>query len=182
MNERLLLERLRTTAPTCLSKCCLGQGKLSEPFDSNPCSVWEIGCHCGGKTGRLLGYSLQDYNSDYTGRTCFLSPLAFECNECNKVTEILDTDLHGYHAEVARLAGDDIGSGQLRGEGPRKAFACGKCTSTQFKVTVAFVFWYLDELAEEFDASWEEMFNVFLCECTCVRCGQMSTPTAFGKL
>ena len=50
------------------------------------------------------------------------------------------------------------------------------------KITVAFVFWYLDELAEEFDSRWEELFDVFLYEWKCVSCGEISTPTNFGKL
>ncbi len=182
MNEQEVLEIVQKTAPTCLNDCCLFEDKLSTPLDSNPCSIWTIACRCGGKTGQFLGYSLKDYSKNYTGAECFLSPLAFECKECKKITEILDTDLHGYHSELARRSGDDIGSGKLRGEGPRKAFACTKCTGTHFKVTVAFVFWYLDELAEEFDASWEELFNVFLCECRCLHCGEVSKPTDFGKL
>ncbi len=182
MNEEQLVERLRITAPACLNDCRLGQGQLSKPFDTNPCSVWTVACNCGGSTGKFLGYPLSDYSKDYEGPECFLSPLAFECNTCKKVTEILDTNLHGYHSDVARREENDLGSGKLRGEGPRKAFACTGCASTQFNVTVAFVFWYADELAEEFEDRWEDLFNVFLCECKCVSCGHISRPTDFGKL
>jgi hypothetical protein len=182
MNEKQLVEKLRATAPSCLEGCRLCTGRLSKPFDNNPCSVWTIGCNCGGSTGRLLGYSLKDYNKDYVGPECFLSPLAFECNECNKVTEILDTNLHGYHSDVARRSGDDIGSAKLRGEGPRQSFTCTGCKGSLFSITVAFVFWHTDELAEEFEECWEDQFSVFLCECRCVSCGRISRPTNFGKL
>ena len=40
----------------------------------------------------------------------------------------------------------------------------------------------IDELAEEFDDQWEDLFSVFLCHCKCVGCGQTSQPTDFGKL
>ena len=34
------------------------------------------------------------------------------------------------------------------------------------------------ELAEEFDDGWEDLFNVFLCRCTCSNCGKTSAATA----
>lgn len=182
MDEEQLVERLRTTAPSCLKGVKVIPTRLPEPFDNNPCSVWQVACRCGALQGRLLGYSLKDYNAEYNGPECFLTPLAFECAACNQVTELLDTDLHGYHAEVARLEGDEAGAAKLRGKGPRQAFRCPGCGGHSFEVTVGFVFWNPDELAEEFDAHWEDLFSVFLCHCKCDGCGQSSQPTDFGKL
>lgn len=182
MDEAQLVNRLQTTAPSCLKGFKATPSKLAEPFDNNPCSVWLVACSCGGMHGRLLGYPLKDYDSEYDGPECFLSPLAFECAACKVVTEMLDTDRHGYHAELARREGDEAGSAKLRGEGPRKMFKCPACSGELFGVTVGFVFWYPDELAEEFDGEWEELYNVFLCHCKCAGCGQTSQPTDFGKL
>jgi hypothetical protein len=182
MDEVQLVERLRTTAPSCLKGFKVIPAQLPEPFDDNPCSVWQLACRCGGVQGRFLGYPLKDYDPAYTGPECFLSPLAFECATCQAVTELLDTSRHGYHAEVARRAGEDGGAGKLRGAGPRQAFRCPGCRGNVFGITVGFVFWNPDELAEEFDDRWEELFSVFLCHCQCAGCEQISQPTDFGKL
>jgi hypothetical protein len=58
---------------------------------------------------------------------------------------------------------------------------CPGCGGELFEVTVAFVFWYPDELVED-DGNWEDLFSVFLCYCKCAACGQASQPTDFGKL
>ncbi len=89
MDEEQLIQRLRTIAPTCLRNANATPSKLPEPFDNNPFSVWQIACRCGGAHGKFLGYSLRDYNSEYDGPECFLSPLAFECAACKAVTELL---------------------------------------------------------------------------------------------
>ena len=78
-------------------------------------SVWRLGCNCGEERGHVLGHPLRDLNPDYDGPE-FLGPLGFECSACGKVTEIIDTDLHGYHVEVARIEGG-VGSVKVRGEG-----------------------------------------------------------------
>jgi hypothetical protein len=182
MDETQLVSWLRSTVPSCLSNAKVTPAQLPEPFDNNPCSIWQIACRCGDTNGRFLGYSLRNYNTDYDGPECFLSPLAFECSACQIVTELLDTDRHGYHVEVTRLEGDETGSSKLRGEGPRTAFCCPGCGSEVFSVIVGFVFWYPDELCEEVDERWEDFFSVFLSHCKCVGCGKTSQPTDFGKL
>ncbi|QDS99347.1 hypothetical protein [Adhaeretor mobilis] len=182
MDEAQLVKRLQTAVPSCLKQFKTTPAELPKPFDENPCSVWRIACKCGGEQGHFLGYPLKDYNAEYDGPECFLSPLAFECNTCSTVTELLNTDLHGYHAEVARLEGDEHGSSKLIGEGSRQVFRCSDCGSDVFSVVAGFVFWYPDELADEFDEAWEDLFSVFLCHCTCAGCGQTSEPTDFGKL
>ena len=182
MDEMQLVERLRATAPSCLKEFKATPAQLAKSFDDNPCSVWQVACRCGGTKGQFLGYPLKDYNAEYTGAECFLSPLAFECAVCKAVTELLDTDRHGYHSEVARLEGDEDGSAKLRGDGPRQAYLCPECGGKVFEVMVGFVFWHPDELAEEFDEQWEDLFSVFLCHCKCAGCGKSSEPTDFGKL
>ena len=182
VDTRQLVERLRMAAPSCLKDFKIAPAQLPEPVDSHPCAVWQIACRCGSAIGQFLGHPLKDYNAEYDGPECFLSPLAFACSDCKAVTELLDTDRHGYHPEVARRDGKQGGSAKLRGAGARRTFACPGCGGDQFLVTVGFVFWHPDELAEEFDDAWEELFSVFLCHCQCARCGQISQPTDFGKL
>jgi hypothetical protein len=179
MNEQFA-NHLRVTVPSCLRGFRVTKATLPEAWDDNPCSVWRIACACGSAEGRFLGYSLHDYTAD-DGLECFISPLAFECKRCQTVTELLDTDLHGYHAEIARRIGEE-GSTKLRGEGPRKPYPCPNCGSEFHCVLAAFVFWNANELEEEYDSGWEDLFNVFLCYCTCAGCGRRFQPTEFGKL
>lgn len=176
------VERLKNTRPSCLADCVVQPTDLPEPWDENPISVWRLECRCGSTSGRLLGYSLKDLDSEYDGPLVLLSPLGFECAECSAVSEFLDTDIHGFHADLARRDGDDEGSSKLRGAGERLRFPCPKCEHDKFNVTLGFVFWNADELAEEFDERWEDLFNVFLCFAKCQQCGFVSQPTDFGKL
>ena len=142
MTAEELVNTLQTTTPSCLKGFRNATAKLPEPFDDNPTSVWQIGCSCGWKRGRFLGHSLKNYNPSYGGPELFISPLTFECHECKKTTELLDTDRHGYHADVARRDGG-IGSAKLRGKGPQRAFSCPGCGGELFEVTVGFVFWLM---------------------------------------
>ncbi len=142
-----------------------------------------LACTCGEQRGRVLGYPLRDYNPNYDGPECFISPLSFECTDCRKVTEIFDTDIHGYHSEVAKIEGG-IGSVKGRGEGPRQPFSCSACGEQVFVVTVGFVYWpaAFDLLFNEPGWPILEFFNVFLCHGRCVACGEVSAVTDFGKL
>lgn len=182
MDEGQLVEQLLRTPPTCLSAFNAAPSEVWESFDDSPQSAWRIRCQCGGEKGRLLGYTLSDYDTEYRGPVCFLSPLAFECVTCNAISELLDTDRHGYHAELSRLEGDGQGSSKLRGTGPRQTLGCPSCSSDTFRVKVGFVYWHPDELAEEFDEAWEDLFSVFLCQCICASCNHTFNPTDFGKL
>ena len=171
---------ISVTAPTCIRAFKLSPGELSEPFDDNFKTVWHLACKCGADTGKLSGYPLRDLKSDYAG-VAFVSPLAFECASCSQMMQILDTDLHGYHAEVSKIEGG-IGSSKVRGTGVAQTFSCPNCTKDQFRINVGFVYWDFEIVLDEPDLPGEDFFNVFLMDCTCVNCGQVSQPTEFGKL
>jgi len=175
---------LRNTPPSCLKGFKVKRSRFTDYEEEayTECSVWQIACRCGGTDGRFLGYLLRDYNKEYDGSD-FISPLKFECSKCQTATLLLDTDKHGYHAEIDRREGDDGGgSCKIRGKGKPKELACPKCGKNLFKVKVGFVFWNLSELEEDFEDRWEDLFIVFLCKCKCVECGEISEPTEFGKL
>ena len=181
MDEQQMIERLLSAPPSCLTGFAATLVSEAAEAHDTPSSTWHLTCRCGERSGRLLGYSLKDYNRDYDGPECFLGPLAFECSQCRVVTELLDTDRHGYHAETARLEGG-IGSVKLRGQGPRQSFPCPKCQTDIITLEVGFVFWNPEDLAELFETDWENVFNEFLCRCQCRGCGETSEPTDFGKL
>lgn len=182
MDEKQLIARLLTTPPSCLEGFKVETGTFPEPFGEDPCSVWRISCRCEGSHGRFLGYELKEIALESGEREGFVSPLAFQCAACEEITELLDTDRHGYHAAVARLQNHSTGSCYHRGEGPRKAFLCPGCGGQSFAITVGFVYWNIDELAEYFDKAWEDLFSLFLCECRCEACGQISKPVALDDL
>ena len=120
-----IVERLRSTPASCVGGLRLSPAKFPVPLDSvtSVCvewesaikSVWRLGCTCGEERCHVLGYPLRDLNPEYDGPD-FIGPLGFDCSACGKVAEILDTDVHGYHAECAKIEGG-MGSVKIRGEG-----------------------------------------------------------------
>jgi hypothetical protein len=173
---------LETTPPACVAGFHLTPVELPIAWDSNTRSVWRLGCRCGGEQGRILGYPLGEYKDWPGGAECFISPIGFECAACSAVTEVVDTDQHGYHPEVAKREGD-IGSAKFRREGPRRAWPCPQCKAERFTLTVAFIFWdAASDLADEPDWPLQDFFNVFLSFARCASCGHLSEPTDFGKL
>ncbi|MBX9653957.1 hypothetical protein K2Y11_10115 [bacterium] len=176
---------LRNTPPSCLRGFKLKKGKFARDYGDEAdttSSVWQIACRCGSSEGKFLGHPLKDYDDEYDDPD-FISPLKFECNKCKAITPILDTDKHGYHADLDRREGeDDGGSCKIRGKGKPKEYVCPDCGKNIFKIKAGFVFWNLSELEESFEDRWEDLFMVFICKCKCVGCGEVVEPTDFGKL
>lgn len=180
MNETMVRAHLRKSPPACIGGFRAAHGKLPETVGSAFRIVWKIACGCGNDSGALLGYPLKDLVADETSDV-FVSPLAFECMSCNKVTELLDTDQHGYHAEVGKLEGIQE-SAKIRGAGPRQKFVCPKCRRSQFSFVLGFVYWNFDLMIDDPELPGENFFNEFLLYVTCTACGHVSEPTEFGKL
>lgn len=178
-----IAHHLRRTPPSCVRGFRLIPAELPLYWDDSCKSVWRLSCSCGSEQGRVLGYSLREYNKDYNGPESFLSPLSFECVTCGKVTEILDTDRHGYHSEVSKREGG-IGSVIYHGQGQPKPFPCRACRREIFEVTVGFVYWdsVFDLLFDKPELPCEEFFIVFLSYGRCAGCGELSELTDFGKL
>jgi hypothetical protein len=113
-------ERLRNTPPRCLAAFIFEPATLANvAFDghgSDLNQVYKLSCTCGRDRFRVLGHHVNN-----RGHDIFVSPLALECATCAMVTELIDTDQHGYDAELGH------GSATIRGKGPRTHFACDKC-------------------------------------------------------
>ena len=161
----------------------MAPSELPIEWDDSVRSVWRVECRCGGERGRVLGFPLGGDNDWPDWVRCFISPIGFECAACGKLTEVIDTDIHGYHAEIAKREGG-IGSAKCRGEGPRQAWPCPECKGELFALIVAFIFWdaVLDLVADEPELPPQEFFTIFLPFARCVGCGHLSEPTDFGKL
>jgi hypothetical protein len=114
------------------------------------------------------------FNPQYTGPEAFVSPLAFVCARCDRITEIIDTDRHGYHGEMDCAA-------VYRGEGPRQPFCCPVCGKQWFSLVVTFVYWdaTFDLTTDEPEIPLEDYFNGFQAHGTCVGCGRVSLIAGF---
>lgn len=112
---------LRNTPPRCLAGFTVAPATLpGVAFDghgSNLIKIYKLACPCGHDHFRALGHHLKNDRGD----DVFVSPLALECAACGKVTELIDTDQHGYDAELGH------GTATLRGQGPRTPYACDQC-------------------------------------------------------
>ena len=185
MNEtERIVQQFQTTPPSCIAAFRVTPAKLPIEWDQSCRSIWRLSCDCGGERGRVLGYPLSEYNKDLPdGADCLIGPISFECVSCGKVTTVIDTDRHGYSAEVAKREGG-IGSAIYRGSGLPAAWGCPQCDSRVFSLTVAFIFWdaVFDLAADGLGWPLQEFFTVFLSFAQCSECRQLSEPTNFGKL
>ena len=113
-------QRVLNTPPRCLAGFTLEPSLLKDhPFDGHgePLNkVYRLRCACGHDRFLTLGHHLIN-----EGQPIFVSPLALECAKCRKVTELIDTDQHGYDAEIGSM------TTTIRGTGARAPFACGRC-------------------------------------------------------
>jgi hypothetical protein len=151
---------VRRTPPSCVSSFRLTTGQLPKPHDDNVTTAWQLVCKCGCDTGWLGGHRLDKLNPSYKG-PLLVGPLAFLCSTCSQVTELLNTDIHGYHAEVDKLEGG-AGSAKLRGTGPRTGYTCPGCQKNIFRMVVGFVYWDFDIAEDEPELPAQEFFNEFL--------------------
>ena len=178
-DEVRIAQHIRENPPSCVTGFRLRSGRLPERLDDFH-TAYNLSCPCGHGQGSVRGYPLIDYNQYYVGPD-FITPLSFRCEACGAVTQIIDTDAHGYHAEVARLEGGS-GSAKLRGDGEPVPFACPGCSAVLFTVTVCFVYWDFDIMLDEPGLPGEEFFNLFLIYVSCQNCGTVSSVVDLGKL
>jgi hypothetical protein len=181
MTDEAIADHLRSEPPACVRPFRYTPAPLPRSFGDAFHTTWHLACRCGGESGRVFGHRLDGLNPQYKG-DLIVGPLAFECASCGRVTGILDTERHGYHPEVDKLAGQTGGSAKVHGVGRGTAYPCPSCAADRFTVDVGFVYWDFDLMHDEPDAAWEAFFNEFLMCCTCVGCGTVSVPTEFGKL
>lgn len=174
--HRRLHEQLLHLPPACISGFAATPVKQEHPGFWCRTTFW-LSCRCtttDGNHGRVLGYSLGDYNLGYAKPVQFVSPLGYACRMCEKVTEVIDTARHGYHGMLSSSA-------VIRGDGPRRYFQCPTCTKEEFSLIVTFVYWQgaLDEMEGEPAEKLTDYFNGFLAHGNCVGCGETSLIAGF---
>jgi hypothetical protein len=130
-------------------------------------TVFGLRCTCGHTTHFVLGHYWR--NPDYNNRLVFLGPIALRCKACEKVTELIDTDIHGYDAELGHVYT------KMREDGERAEFKCEACGVQSFEVYARFE--YTEDLFgddfEDFRGREQDLFSWFSLVGTCSSCSQM---------
>jgi predicted RNA-binding Zn-ribbon protein involved in translation (DUF1610 family) len=157
----------RDHPPSCLSGFRFG-ARNAEGDGRGTVTTWfELSCPCGDASGAVIGYPLDRFNPGYEGPRVFVSPLAFSCPTCGKVTEVIDTNDHGYDGEGGCSA-------TIRGEGQREPFGCPHCGGVEMRVTVQFCYGggELGLAEEDPDIRVEDFFGSFSADAICIHCGR----------
>ena len=92
--------------------------------------VFQVSCTCGSRAHSISGFSWRP--SEEAAERVFLSPIGLTCTSCSKQSVLIDTDAHGYDAELGH------GSTTVRGEGDPMKFRCEKCSNESMEVLVRF--------------------------------------------
>ena len=161
---REMIRRVRGTPPTCVADAVPRLDPQPELPDKEQFGThfW-LGCPCGSRRTAVLGYPTRIDSEIY-----ILSPLAIQCCACNRVTEIFDSDLHGYDPEVCG------GSATMRGSGERQIYRCSACGQTAGEAIASFAFndpEGLQTLPEELAGREQDAFDWFTLEWKCDACG-----------
>lgn len=135
----------------------------------NTDSIFLLTCTCGHNKHFVRGYHWR--NPDYRGgtTTIFISPLDLQCAACDRITDLLDTDLHGYDAEVGGIPTNGRGLGDF-GE-----FQCRKCGRQPFEVFVRFENFndVFNEGNGAFSGREQDLFSWFSAVGKCRNCSQL---------
>jgi hypothetical protein len=168
------LRLLQKTPPRCIRGFTVQRATPPMPRVRPDSVAYQLLCSCGSKVGRVLGHSLAQYNEKYQGPLTFISPLAFGCGKCNLRTEIIDTDIHGWHGEVDYSA-------VYRGKGRRQPFPCPRCGEQEFSVVVTFVHngESLSYSEDQLPMARQDGFNGFQLHGTCQGCKQVTFIAGF---
>jgi hypothetical protein len=171
-----MVQLVQNTPPSCLSGFQVSSCD-SEPW--NDWAAWSLTCGCSATKGKVLGYPLKDFDPEYKGRPLFISPLAFLCSSCGKTTEIVDTELHGYNAEIEKMSEHRYPT--LRGTGERTAIPCPHCQTSEFSVKAFCAHPHFDLIEDEpeLEPRVQEFFDSFDCHGVCASCGKESSLANF---
>jgi hypothetical protein len=137
-------------------------------------SVFALACSCVSGQRFIHGFSwINPDNFDTT--SVFLSPMFLECTAYGKRTDLIDTDAHGYDAELGHILAT------ARGRGDPSMYECPECGRQRSDVFARFE--YPDELFEqdfpEFAGRKEDLFSWFSLLGKCRRCAQSLVAADF---
>jgi hypothetical protein len=141
---------------------------------------WSLRCACGSGSGAVLAYPLSSLDATFRGEEFWVSPMRLRCEQCSKVTEIIDTARHGYDAQLAAISGRKHGGG-YRGSGDPTAVHCPRCGAVNCSVRARFSHPHLDLFEDEpqLRPRAQEFFDVFTLRAKCCGCGEDWKVTSF---
>jgi hypothetical protein len=180
MDEAEILRLISTTPPRCARRFRTRRVPPPERWNHDLVAGWKLECPCDCSEGAVFGYRLGHFKPGFEGSSLFITPMAFHCAVCRRVTEIIDTDEDGAGAELAKLEGADSGCTAYRGEGPRQAYPCPKCAESRGEVTLTFSYHpdYIYDLEDDgIEFPFENLFFWFHAHSRCALCGEQSLIT-----
>lgn len=136
-------------------------------------TVFLLACTCGHEQHHVTGYHWR--NPDYHNKLVFLSPLVLRCASCSKETEVIDTDRHGYDAELGGIVAT------ARWKGDRGEYQCEQCSLQAFCVCVRFEYgdYLFDSDFECYRGRQQDLFSWFSLVGKCIGCCRLLSITDF---
>jgi len=145
--------------------------EIHAPEHVNP--LFALACPCG--SARYFVHGFHWTNPDFDDQSVFLSPLSLECAACGRRADLLDTDVHGYDAELGH------GSATVRGQGEAAVCECPDCGRQPLEVFARFE--YPDDLFDgdfpEFAGREQELFTWFSLVGRCPGCSELVAVADF---
>jgi len=147
------------------------RGIVSAPEHINP--IFALACKCGSNLHRVHGHEWT--NPHRNNEVWFISPLALECAACGRMTDLFDSDAHGYDAELGS------GVSAPRAEGRRVMLGCEDCEPTSFEAFARFE--YPDDIFDgqtpEYAGREQDLFSWFTLVAKCSHCARMTFVADF---
>src|SRR5262249_47862620 len=105
----------------------------------------------------------------------FLSPITLRCAACGKEVELIDTDRHGYDAEIGAIVAT------VRGKGERGEYQCDGCGPQAFQICARFEYPddHFDWNNKEFRGREKDLFTWFSLVGKCPGCSRLLSITDF---
>jgi hypothetical protein len=130
-------------------------------------SVFALSCRCGGDRHYIHCY--RSVNANFDNATEIGSPFVLECATCRTMTELLDSEVHGFNREVH---GKPM---TLRAQGGAIVFECPTCGRKPLEAFARFE--YQDDLFDgyfaEFCGREQGLFGWFNLVARCPQCSQV---------
>jgi len=136
-------------------------------------TIFQISCTCGSDRYYIIGFEW--LNPDFNNTKLLLSPLSLRCVACDKVTDLFDSQIHGYDAELGN------GSSTERGKGIKTEYGCPQCDRQALQIYVRYE--HSDELLKYNDPKSGEqpqnLYSWFSLVGKCNSCSQYYPVTDF---
>ena len=169
-----IVVQARETPARCLSgfRVNLDPTLAAAGWDALDVARFYLACQCGHASLHILGHNA--ISESYPDTPIFIAPIAFECQECQRRTQLFDPRRDGYDAEIEE--GGASSSGMI-GTGTPEPFVCPSCGHRDFLPRVSLSYQFDDEEMDESDdlaSRLQDFFDWFALSAECSKCGVSS--------